>query len=57
MGGGTFVGFLQQSVLVQNAVMDPLLLPGGSLIRALISGFLVGLGSKVGIRHYRQSRL
>ena len=57
VGGGAFVGLLQQSVLVQSEVMAPLLLPGGSLIRALISGFLVGLGSKVGIRHYGQLRL
>lgn len=56
MGGGAFVGLLQQGVLVQNEVMTPLLLPGGTLIRALISGFLAGLGSKVGVRRYGQSR-
>lgn len=57
VGGGAFVGLLQQGVLVQNAVMTPLLLPGGTFIRAVISGFLAGLGSKVGIRRYGQSRL
>jgi len=50
VGGGAFVGLLQQGVLVQNAVTAPLLLPGGTLIRSGISGFLAGLGSKVGVR-------
>jgi hypothetical protein len=50
VGGGAFVGLSQQGVLGPNAVATPLLLPGGTLIRAVISGLLVGLGSKVGVR-------
>ena len=47
VGGGAFIGLLRQGMLDQSAAVTPLLLPGGTLIRAVISGFLVGLGSKV----------
>lgn len=57
VGGGAFVGLLQEGVLVQSAVVTPLLLPGGTIVRAGIGGFLAGLGSKVGVRRYSQSRL
>lgn len=47
VGGGAFVGVLQRGVSVQSVVMAPLLLPGGTFVRAVLSGFLAGLGSKV----------
>lgn len=56
VGGGAFIGVLQKGVLVQSAVMTPLLLPGGTLIRAVISGLLTGLGSKVGAPRSGQFR-
>jgi hypothetical protein len=56
VGGGAFVGLLQQGVLVQSAVRTPLLLSGGTWIRAVISGFFAGFGSKVGVRCCGQSR-
>jgi len=56
VGGGAFVGLLQQGVFVQSAAMTPLLLPGGTFIRAVMSGFLVGLGSKVGVCRNGQFR-
>jgi uncharacterized protein len=57
VGGGAFIGFLRNSVLGESAVMGPLLLPGGTLKRAVISGLLVGLGSKVGVCRHGQSRV
>jgi uncharacterized membrane protein len=56
VGGGAFIGLLQQGVLGQSAVVTPLLLPGGTLVRGLISGFLAGLGSKVGVCRNGQLR-
>src|SRR5260370_6292835 len=49
VGGGVFIGLLRPYVLGWSAVTTPLLLPGGTLIRAMISGFLSGFGSKVGV--------
>lgn len=56
VGGGAFVGLLHQGVLFQSATMTPLLLPGGTLIRAVTSGFLSGLGSKVSVCRNGQLR-